>query len=204
MLAAHSPDTPESSYTYTRTHTQELDRFISQVLPDRLKALEDWLLRTKVRMKVVVHSGWVVGGWSFVCACVCVWGGACCLWGTPRRGRVDGPQTRRPPRPSLTHQSNNTLSQVQNGGKARWAAGGAAPTIADFVLYDVVEQARTLAGGILAAGGLKCVECDGMGGVVYVFGYMYIRLGGCMYIHAHAPFPSSRGGSPPQSQHAHY
>ena len=28
---------------------QELDRFIAQVLPDRLKALEDWLVRTKVR-----------------------------------------------------------------------------------------------------------------------------------------------------------
>lgn len=49
-------------------------------------------------------------------------------------------------------------TQVQNsGGQARWAAGGTEPTIADFLLYDVIEQARTLAGGILAAGGLKCV-----------------------------------------------
>lgn len=30
------------------TCKQELDKFISQVLPDRLKALEDWLLRMKV------------------------------------------------------------------------------------------------------------------------------------------------------------
>ena len=48
--------------------------------------------------------------------------------------------------------------QTGGGGQARWAAGGTAPTVADFVLYDVIEQARTLAGDILAAGGLKCVE----------------------------------------------
>lgn len=47
---------------------------------------------------------------------------------------------------------------MSGGGKACWAAGGAEPTIADFVLYDVVEQSRMLAGGILAAGGLKCVH----------------------------------------------
>lgn len=45
--------------------------------------------------------------------------------------------------------------QAQNGGASCWAAGGNKPTIADFVLYDVVEQCRTLAGGILAAGALK-------------------------------------------------
>ena len=37
-----------------------------------------------------------------------------------------------------------------------WAVG-AGLTIADFVLYDVVDQARALAHGALAAGGHRCV-----------------------------------------------
>lgn len=53
ILPTRHARVPIYIYTYIHnTHTQELDRFISQVLPDRLKALEDWLLRIKVRALV--------------------------------------------------------------------------------------------------------------------------------------------------------
>lgn len=45
---------------HTRTHKKELDKFISQVLPDRLKALEDWLLRSKVGPRVsLLSTSWL-------------------------------------------------------------------------------------------------------------------------------------------------
>lgn len=68
---------------------------------------------------------------------------------------------------SLPIPCHGTKTQQVQHGPSCWAAGSRDPTVADFALYDVVEQSRTLAGGILAAGGLKYVcACVGLVGGV--------------------------------------